>query len=193
MKMKSKNLICLFLIYFIPFIFSSCCNCEDQNYQIIYTGLELTTWDTRGFENTKILDSIPKDTFGLSILLSNETSKVTDIKTKLKTNFGFTAAYAVVDCFCDPGIIIKDPINSIIIKVKNSETNEIIDVTTNFSSYGDKTIEELLDNFEDNFEDNFNLDLIKFDNIPNSSIFKVIVTLDSGIEFIKETEIILFK
>ncbi|MFC2110558.1 hypothetical protein ACFLRU_07080 [Bacteroidota bacterium] len=193
--MKSKKIISVFLIYFIPFIFSSCfCDCSDEHFEMTYTGLELKTWDTRGFENTEISSSIPMDSFGLTIYLSEETKQVANIKSKFNMNpFGFTSAYAVVDCFCESELTIKDPINSIIIAVKNTETNERTDISNNFNSHEDKSINELLAENIGDFHDQFNLDLIKYENIPNSSIFTVIVTLDSGIELIKQTETVIFE
>lgn len=53
------------------------------------------------------------------------------------------------------------------------------------------SIKESFENLN-RWNDNFRLDLIEFDNIPDSAIFKVTILLDSGKELTQKTNEIEF-
>ena len=135
-----------------------------------YNGLELKAWNTSGFRSIEVEDSV------------------------YKNSFGFTPAYA---CSCPYDEYINvDPITSIKITVTNSENQEVIDVTDNFLTYaydGEQlTISELFENRAD-WHDGFQMDMMEYDNIPNSSIFTVTIFLESGVELMERTQEIKFK
>jgi hypothetical protein len=49
----------------------------------------------------------------------------------------------------------------------------------------------LIDDLE-YWEDQFNLELIQFENLPANASFIIKVTLESGIELVKETNAVVF-
>ncbi|MDA7855581.1 hypothetical protein N9A68_07855, partial [Cyclobacteriaceae bacterium] len=69
-------------------------------------------------------------------------------------------------------------------------------VTANFTTYdynGEQiTISELFENRAD-WYDEFQLDMIEYDNIPDTSIFEVKIILESGTELIEQTQEINFE
>ena len=99
------------------------------------------------------------------------------------------------DCPADE-YINSDPIVSIKINVTNLENQEIIDVTDNFTTYnynGEQlTINELFE-IREEWHDGFQVDMSEYDNIPDSSVFTVIILLESGTELIEPTQEITFE
>jgi len=195
----NKKLISFFLIYFVQFVASSCdpCSCEiAKTFERSYVGLIVKAWDTSGFNEVEVTGTVHKNSFGLTISVDFELKQIaTNFKSGLNFNsFGFASAYA---CSCVPDkYIVVDQIDSILIEVTNTQTQEISDVTENFTtkSYNGEeiTISELFENRAD-WHDGFQVDLTKYDNIPDASIFKVVITLESGTELIEETQEINFE
>jgi len=70
--------------------------------------LELKTWDTSGFQNAEVFDSVNKNSFGLTV--SVELNQIAHLKSRLDfSSFGFASAYA---CSCPPDEYINvDPID----------------------------------------------------------------------------------
>ena len=197
----NKKVITIFLIYFIPFLASSCfpCNCDPiRTFERTYNDLEIMAWDTSGFQNEEVINSTYKNAFGLTISVQFDLNQISYSKPILDmSSFGFTSAYAISDCDCPTDEYINlDPIVSIKINVTNLENQEIIDVTDNFTTYdynGEQiTIGELFENRAD-WHDGFQIDMTEFDNIPDSSIFTVKIILESGIELIEQTQEINFE
>ncbi len=192
----NKKIISLFFLYLIQFIVTSCDPCHEvRTYERKYNGLEVRTWDTSGFQTSAIDGTVNKNSFGLTLLVQSELNQIAYHQRKTSfSGFGFASAYAW-SCPDDEYIIV-DPIDSIEITVVNTENQKEIMVTDNFTTPGYDgepiTITEL---FEDRAEwhDSFQFDLTEYDKVPNSSIFKIKVFLESGIELTQETEIVAFE
>ena len=135
----NKKVIVVFLLYFFQCIASSCisCDCEPvKTYEILYNGFELKAWDTSGSQKKEIRGGVNKNAFGLTIALEFDLNQIAFYKPKLDlSSFGFASAYATsCDCPLDE-YITKDPIESIIITVTNTQSQEVTDVTANFYTY----------------------------------------------------------
>lgn len=194
----NKKFISLLLIYFFQFLATSCdpCDCDPvKTFERIYNGLELKAWDKSGFQKVEVSDIVNKNSFGLTVSVEFELNQIAHSKSRLDfSSFGFASAYA---CSCPPDEYINvDPIEFIEIRVTDTQSQEITDVTSNFTTYnynGEQiTISELFENRAD-WHDGFQLDMMEYDNIPDSSIFTVKIILKSGIELIKQTQEIDFE
>ena len=194
----NKKLISLLLLYFFQFLATSCdpCDCElGKTFERTYNGLELKAWDTSGFQNKEVSDSVNKNSFGLTVSVAFDLNQIAYLKSRLDfSSFGFASAYA---CSCPPDEYINvDPIEFIEIRVTDTQSQEITDVTTNFSIYdynGEQvTISVFFENRAD-WHDGFQLDMTEYDNIPDNSIFEVKIILESGTELIKQTQEINFE
>lgn len=195
----NKKLISLLLIYFFQFLATSCdpsCYCDPaRTFERTYNELELKAWDTSGFQNEEVSDTVNRNSFGLTVSVEFDLNQIAYLKSRLDfSSFGFASAYA---CSCVPDEYINvDPIESIEIRVTDTQSLEITDVTTNFSTY-DYNGEQIIisDFFENraNWNDGFQLDMTEYDNIPDSSIFEVKVILESGTELIEQTQEINFE
>lgn len=194
----NKKIVSLFLLYLFQFIATSCVSCKCASvgtYERIYIGLELKAWDTSGFQNVEVSDFVYKNSFGLSLAIESELNQIAHYKPKLNlSSFGFASAYAC-DCPHDEYINL-DPIDSILITVTDTQTQETTDVTNNFTTYaynGEQvTISELFENLSD-WHDGFQIDMTEYENIPDSSIFNVKVILESGTELDEQTQEINFE
>lgn len=192
---KKLIFLFLFLIYFIGFLVTSC-DCPERGiYNRTYTNLEVKAWDTSGFVISDVGETVNKNSFGLSVSVLSELEQiaVNSIKSKF-SGFGFASAFAW-SCPDDEYINV-DPIDSILITVTDTQTQEIIDVTTNFTAYdyyrGQLTLTELFEELNE-WDDGFQFDMTDYSNIPASSIFKVKITLESGTELIEQTQEINFQ
>ena len=93
------------------FLATSChqCDCDSaKTFERTYNGLELKTWDTSGFQNAEVFDSVNKNSFGLTV--SVELNQIAYLKSRLDfSSFGFASAYT---CSCPPDEYINvDPID----------------------------------------------------------------------------------
>ena len=164
----------------------------------MYNNLEIQAWDTSGFQNEEVINTAKKNAFGLTIAVQFELNQISYSEKMVNMRlFGFTSAYAMSGCDCPVDEYINlDPIVSIKINVTNLENQEIIDVTDNFTTYnynGEQlTINELFE-IREEWHDGFQMDMSKYDNIPDSSLFTVIILLESGIELIEDTQEITFE
>jgi len=118
----NKKLISLLLIYFFQFFATSChqCDCDPaKTFERTYNGLELKTWDTSGFQNAEVFDSVNKNSFGLTV--SVELKQIAYLKSRLDfSSFGFASAYA---CSCPPDKYMNvDPIEFIEIRVTDTQS-----------------------------------------------------------------------
>ena len=194
----NKKLISLLLIYFFQFLVTSCdpCDCDPaKTFERTYNGFELKAWDTSGFQNAEVSDTVNKNSFGLTVSVEFELNQIAYLKSRLDfSSFGFASAYA---CSCVPDEYINvDPIEFIEIRVTDTQSQEITTVTANFATYdynGEQiTISELFENRAD-WPDGFQLDMIEYDNIPDTSIFEVKIILESGTELVEQTQEINFE
>ena len=194
----NKKLISLLLIYFFQFLVTSCdpCDCDPaKTFERTYNGFELKAWDTSGFQNAEVSDTVNKNSFGLTVSVEFELNQIAYLKSRLDfSSFGFASAYA---CSCVPDEYINvDPIEFIEIRVTDTQSQEITTVTANFATYdynGEQiTISELFQNRAD-WHDGFQLDMIEYDNIPDTSIFEVKIILESGTELVEQTQEINFE
>lgn len=189
----NKKLISLLLIHFFQFLATSCdpCVCAPtKTFERTYNGLELKAWDTSGFQNIEISnETVNKNSFGLTFSVLFELNQIARIKSRLNfSSFGFASAYA---CSCPYDEFINvDPFKGITIMATDTQTQEVTDVTNNFTTYnydGEQvTISELF-KIRADWHDGFQLDLTTYDNIPDSSIFTVKIILESGLELFDQT------
>ena len=197
----NKRLLSLFLIYIFQFLATSCvpffCDCDRaKTYERTYNGLELNAFFTSDFQNTAPSNTDNKNnSFGLLVFVESELNQIANLKSKFDfSSFGFASAYACT-CVSDEYISI-DPIEYIEIEVTDSQSQEITDVTANFTIYDlngkQTTIKELFENriYQ---HTGFQLNMMENDNIPDSSIFTVKIVLKSGTELIQQTQEINFE
>ncbi|MCV6630520.1 MAG: hypothetical protein OIF50_11765 [Flavobacteriaceae bacterium] len=197
----NKKIISLFLLYFLQFYATSCipCNCDPvRTYERIYNGLEIKAWDTSKFQNEEITDSVYKNAFGLTISVEFELNQIASLHKATSVqwaSFGFASAYAM-SCDCPPDEYkTVDPIESIVITVTDVQSQKTTDITDNFYTTGYNaeqiTIGKLFEN-RDDWHDHFRLDLVKYDNIPDTSVFEIRIILESGKELVEQTQQIIF-
>ncbi len=206
----NKKIISIFLLYLVQLVASSCIKCDcpsPKTSNITFTGLELKTWDTAGFQDVEVTnDSIYKNAFGLSIKMYYDEEVVAMFQPKKNTfnSLGFMAAYA---CSCaDDEYNIKDPISSIVISATNTKNQQVTDVSSNFTvSYGLKnlSISEYIEiklngsyyRWHEWFYNvrRFELDLAEYETIPDNATFTVKIILKSGKELTSKTQQINFK
>lgn len=82
------------------------------------------------------------------------------------------------------------------ITVKNTENQLITDVTDNFTIYAFNGKQLLLNDFFEynkRWHQELEIDLTESDNIPNFSVFTVKIILESGIEFVEQTQEVIFE
>lgn len=195
----NKRLLSLFLIYIFQFLATSCvpffCDCDRaKTYERTYKGFELNAFFTSDFQNTEGSNTVNKNSFGLLVSVESQLNQIANLKSKFDfSSFGFASAYACT-CVSDEYINV-DPIEYIEIEVTDSQSQEITDVTANFSIYDlngkQTTIKDLFEN-RTYRNDGFRLNMMEYDNIPDSSIFSVKIVLASGTELIQQTQEINF-
>lgn len=135
----NKRLLSLFLIYIFQFLATSCvpffCDCDRaKTYERTYKGFELNAFFTSDFQNTEGSNTVNKNSFGLLVSIESELNQIAYLKSKFDfSSFGFASAYA---CSYAPDEYINvDPIEYKEIGVTDSQSQEITDVTANFSIY----------------------------------------------------------
>lgn len=196
----SKKFISLLLIYFFQFLMTSCvsCGCSiAKTFERTYNGLGLKAWDTSGFQNKEVSDTVHKNSFGLRVSVESDLNEIGYLKSRLDfSSFGFASVYA---CTCAPDeYITVDPIKFVEIRVTDTQSKELTDVTANFIAYnyyGEQiTNSEFFKNgYTSDWDPTFQLEMIENDNIPDNSIFEVKIILESKTELIEQTQEINFK
>ncbi|MDR9401628.1 MAG: hypothetical protein RI558_09435, partial [Psychroflexus sp.] len=92
-------------------------------------------------------------------------------------------------------ITIEDTLSSVEITLNNIDTGDQTIITDRFTvdvpSGTPQPVNDLIDDLE-YWEDQFNLELIQFENLPANASFIIKVTLESGIELVKETNAVVF-
>ena len=187
--MNTKSVIALISIFFIQFVMS-CCTCDEPvTYKVEYDGITVTPWNTAGFNATKVMDTVYRNAFGLTLSVNFEQYKISS----LYNNFGLSAALA---CSCaDDEYNYINPIDYAEIYVTNVSTNEQQNVTEYFGAYNYSSelisLAELF-SIREEWHDGFQFELIDFDAIPSSAVFTVNVYLESGTRFSEQTQQIKF-
>lgn len=194
-----KKLIALFFLYALQFLSIACTSeCGDFSgpsaYEIDYTDINLMSFDTSGFQSMVAENNIPKNAFGLVIQFVFDQNPIAKQESFLNlSGFGFNTALACSPV--PPQYIYNDPIFSLKIFVTDTLSNANIDVTNNFTVTdfnGDVVpFATYFQNREDAMS-NFQLDLALLDSIPDTSIFTVNITLESGAVISKSTNTLTF-
>ncbi|MCP4460371.1 MAG: hypothetical protein GY816_20465 [Cytophagales bacterium] len=189
--MNSKSIIAFVSIFLIQFVMScNPCKCDDAiTYEVEYDGITITPWNTSGFGATEVIDTVYRNSFGITLSVNFEPRKVS----RIPKNFGFSAALAC-DCIGDEYNFI-DPIDNAEIYVTDVSTDEQQDITELFGAYGFSgeliSLSELF-SIQEEWHDGFQFELIDFDSIPSTAFFTVIVYLESGIRLSEQTQQINF-
>ena len=186
--MNLKSIIVFTSIFLVQLIMS--CNSECQDYvpqSTEYTGITITAWDTSGFYETVVKDSVSRNSFGISFYPNYETQE----NAHLQNGFSFSAAMA-----CDPVYPkIADPIDYVEIYVTDDTSGRRQNATELFSAY--KYYDELIPISElfteqDDWYHEFQVQLVQSDSIPSLAIFTIHLYLESGTKLSADTEKISF-
>lgn len=193
-----KKLTSIALLYIIQLVAAACDPCEcgpARTFERSYNGLDLSAWDTSGFQNVEVSDSAYRHSFGLTVSVEFDLSQIS--ARDVRPCSGTLGISYALSCDCVPDEYIEaDPINALEITVTNTEGQVQTVVTDSFTTYGYSgermTIDELLDERAE-WHDGFQLDLTQYEGVPNASIFTVKVILESGAELTAQTGKIFFK
>lgn len=192
-----KTIIVLGLIYLIQFTISCIpCDCNPpQTFEIIYYDITVTAYNTAGYQNNIVEDTIYKNAFGLTVTVDFDLITIAKLMNpKGKAGFNIATAWS---CSCvEDKFEYTDPIDRIEIFVIDPKTQETVEITNNFAIYEYSkeeliSLEEFFNNRED-WHDGFQFELVEFELIPNSTVFRVDIYLESGTRFTKETDQINF-
>lgn len=186
--MNSKSIVVFILIFLVQLIIScNSCGHDPVSYEIEYTGIIVHTWDTSGFYEKEVKDSVSRNSFGLSFYPNYEMQEIAHFQ----NNFSFSAALA-----CDPAYpAVTDPIDYAEIYVTDIVNDTLQNVTELFGAYmytGELTsVSELFASQTEWFEE-FRVELIQPDSIPPSAVFSVHLHLESGIMLSADTQQVNF-
>lgn len=189
---KSLLIIC---VGFLAQLVISCfpCRCpESRTFNVVYNEVMVTPYNTVGFQDRVVMDSVPKNAFGLTIQLKFDT-ELTYYK-NINCAWGFEGLYAC-DCIGDQ-YLYPNPISKVEVFTINALTDAEVNSTENFKTYNYYNsdlieIDEFFENRED-WHDGFQFELIDYNDIPLLTKFKIIVILKSGDELIANTNSIKF-
>ena len=198
--MNTKSVIALISIFFIQFVMSCRdeCDCGHSGvYEVEYDGITVTPWNTAGFNATKVMDTVHRNAFGLTLSVNFEQYKISS----LHNNFGLSAALA---CSCvPPEYYYTDPIDYAEVYVTDISTNEQQNATEHFGAYnypdGSISLTDFFSIRQKEYEDRhlhpfleLQLELTEFEDVPSSAVFTVNVYLKSGTKFSEQTQQIKF-
>lgn len=191
--MIKKAIIIGALMFIIQLIVSCRCNCpEPEYYDVSYTGIVFSPFNTLLQEISSEEDSLTKESFGLNVLFDIE-EKLISWSAK-KQAFKFNSLMA---CSClDKDLSYPDPISHVEIFVVDRLTNQKKKATSYFRTkkyYSDDWI-NITDFFEEReeWEVEFTFTLFDHDSIPNSAVFIAEAFLESGTMFTSQTNNIDF-
>lgn len=193
MSNKIKAFIALF---FLQFIVSMCCDCQPvKTYDVSYIGLDAIPIDTAGFDEQEVNGPVFRNNFALTLVIETDITQVSSVSQLGIGALGFSSAYATqCDCPYDEYNVV-DNISNLEITLINLDTDVQTNVTEWFVVYNysgePQTINEFITTI-DNWQTQFNLELDQFENMPANAKFLVKVTLASGFELEKETNVIEF-
>ena len=194
----NKKLTALFLIYAFQFVMScdERCYCSPaKTFEKTFKGFELKAWDTSGFQSEEVTNTVNKNSFGLTVSVQFDFNQISYHQSKFDFSpFGFASAYAC-SCAMDEYIDV-DAIEAIKILVTDTKTQETSDVTANFTTYDHNreliSISGFFEKMVGNQPD-LQLDMTAYNDIPDTSIFEVILVLASSNELIEQTQEINFE
>ncbi len=192
------KIITVMSIMFVSQTIISCDECGlggPSAYDVVFNEAIITIYDTSGFSSSIAVDSVYKIAFGLGINIKRED---TPISMNAKRSFGFSSSFA-----CDPvppRYNIEDPISEIDLFTINSLTGEKSNAegffTVNFKSL-DEAVEAEKQSSNSDYSHGgryvFNLEPTKLDSIPNSVIFRIEATLQSGTVLSDQSPTIILK
>jgi len=194
----NKKLTALFLIYAFQFVMScdERCYClPAKTFEKTFKGFELKAWDTSGFQSEEVTNTVNKNSFGLTVSVQFDFNQISYHQSKFDfSSFGFASAYAC-SCAMDEYIDV-DAIEAIKILVTDTKTQETSDVTANFTTYDHNREPISISGFFEKKVENqtdLQLDMTTYNDIPDTSIFEVILILASGNELIEQTREINFE
>ena len=202
--MKLKPIQLVLILYFVPLLMATDCGgcgcAEYDKYNIVYKGVDFSAWDTSKFEAKEVEGEVSKNAFGIKISVKQDEIGIAFNQKSNTTSYAsFGIAYAW-SCSCiTPEYLCPDPIKTIQVTSTDIATKTVVNVTDKFTAKnGDQghTITTLLEDHkkqEYNYHIYWRLDLTDTTNIPETVIFTLTVSLDSGKTFTQETEAITFK
>ncbi len=193
----NKKLTALLLIYVFQFVMScdERCYCPPiKTFEKTFKGFELKAWDTSSFQSEEVTNTVNKNSFGLTVSIQFDFNQISYHQSKFDfSSFGFVSAYA---CICPLDKYIEvDTIEAIKILVTDTKTQETSDVTANFTTYDHNREPISISGFFEKMvnQTDLQLDMTAYNDIPDTSIFEVILVLVSGNELIKQTQEINFE
>ena len=205
-----KKVFLILTIMFSSQLFFSCidCDCDDKIFENFYTAVFIEPFyrAQSATEGERITinedDIVSKDNFSFILRFDLESNEIANMNILNKlSDFGFTTAYASIDCFCEENYkqTYPDQVREVTIYSFNTSTNERIDVTNNFDfqNYDDEfiSINSIIDSSVTADREINSLDfiLINPENITNTTVFEVEAELNSGTILTYETEEINFQ
>jgi hypothetical protein len=192
--MIKKTLFILVGFFLFQLLFSCIfCHCNDpETYDINYNSVEVTSYNTAGFTDEVVADSVYKNAFGLGIYMISDL-----VLSHENSSFAVLGFSSIKACSCvDDTYVYIDPISHVTILVTDTETEIITDVTSLFGMPVDDNEYVSLEQFfreRADWHDGFQFELVDFEMIPNSAIFTVQAYLESGTMFSEVTQQINFK
>lgn len=186
----AKKVIIIMLGFFFTQLLVSCMwECPTpESYEINYNKAVIRPFNTAGFFNEYVVDTVYKNAFGLEVGLDFDVIQIAKASSHLS---GFNTAYAWSnDCQGDTWTY-NDPLSYMELFAINTETDVKVNVTSWFSIYGYAGEMMPFDEFfqhREEWQDGFQVELVKFDSIPNSTIFVIEAYLESGMMLTSETE-----
>ena len=191
MTYTNKIITSLVVLFTLQLLSISCCP-DPRTYKTIYTGVTVEAWDTAGFQSSVIEEVANKKAFGLTVSINSEYKPVALNRTS-SSSFGFGLAYAF-QCE-DDEFIVDDTVRSLDIVVVNPKTNEKTKVNENFISTGNDnerlTVTEFFQQ-ENEWGTYFQFELENTDAIPDTAVFMIDVSMESGTVFTEQTHRIAF-
>jgi hypothetical protein len=176
------------------------CDCSPGlTIAIKYDGVSIKPLDTSGFQYKDVVDSVHRNAFGLILTGLFTESSISEAEKSPQLGSGFSSVMA---CSCiGNDFRYPDPIVDVDVYIIDNETdiktsaNEEFHVFS-YNNEGNKTINET--DWNSVFQPNWYpyvevpLELINGDAVASSSIFEVVLTLESGKTLSNQTQVINF-
>lgn len=180
------------MLFAFQFLFSCICNCDKINdYQVTYTEVDVTGLDTSGFSNTKVVDSVYRNSFGLEVLMSFVYTEISEaINFRL---YGFNSASAF-SCDCiGPEYVYPDKMEGIEIFVISEGREELKTSAFSIQNYqGDWLSLPEYFQIKEDWQDSFQIQLTNYEAIPDRASLKIEVVMTSGKNFTASTKTFTF-
>jgi hypothetical protein len=201
MNLKSISVfVLLFGIQFLMSCIPYACDCSPGiTITIKYDGVSLKALDTSGFQYKDVVDSVHRNSFGLLLTGLFTESTISELQNTPQSGSGFSSAMA---CSCvGNDFRYPDPIVDVDIYIIDNETdiktsaNEAFHVF-NYNTASNNSINEI--DWSSIFQPNWypyvevSMELINEEAVASSSIFEVVLTLESGKTLTNQTQVINF-